>query len=205
MSTSATHSSIERHDVRTILTGGVSLGLITVAGVVVFALLSRALSGVGEVVVQSLVILVGGALATCWPARAVRPRTIDAIGWRALTGLLGAVVFTVIDTIVLRPVKLYDWTWDAIGGGSGWWYIPVWFMGSAFLAWLGAWAYACRARSASEVNLLSLGLQTGVIAAVIFAALAATSLSPFRSPVAALAFAIAVVIQVPISAVLSRR
>ncbi len=201
----ASAASLERHDVRTILTCGVSLGFITVAGVVVFALLSRALTGRSEVVVQSLVILVGGALATYWPARAVRPRTIDAIGWSALTGLFGAVVFTMIDTVVLRPVKLYDWTWDAIGGGSGWWYIPVWFMGSAFLAWLGAWAYSYRARSASEVNVLLLGLQTGAIAAVIFAALTATSLAPFRSPVAALAFALSVVIQVPVSAVLNRR
>jgi hypothetical protein len=47
-------------------------------------------------------------------------------------------VFSVIDIVLFRPLKAYPWTWDAIGGGSSWWYLPVWWMLGTFLAWMGA-------------------------------------------------------------------
>src|SRR3989337_2118250 len=112
----------DRGDVRTIVGGGVRLGLATAAGVTVFALVSRALSGPVEAVVQSLLILAGGAVFSYAPAYWVRPRGVDGIGHGALLGTLGSVAFTVVDTALLRPVNLYHWTWDAVGGGSGFWY-----------------------------------------------------------------------------------
>ena len=205
MSTALHPVHAERRDVRTILTTGVELGLATVAGVVTFALLSRSMSGRAEVVIQSLIILAGGALASYLPAASVRPRSVDAIGWSALIGLLGAVVFTVIDTAVLRPLKLYPWTWDAIGGGSGWWYLPLWFMGSAFLAWLGALVYAYRARAVAEVNVIALAVQTVGLAIVIFGVLTGTGLAPFHAAIAGLAYAVSLVIHVPVVAVLNRQ
>ena len=33
--------------------------------------------------------------------------------------------------------RSYPWTWDAIGGGSTWWYLPIWWMLGTFLAWMG--------------------------------------------------------------------
>jgi hypothetical protein len=42
-----------------------------------------------------------------------------------------------IDIVLLRPFKAYPWTWDAVGGGSTWWYLPVWWMLGTFLAWMG--------------------------------------------------------------------
>ena len=205
MSTALHPVDAERRDVRTILTTGVELGLATVAGVVTFALLSRSMSGRAEVVIQSLIILAGGALASYLPAASVRPRSVDAIGWSALIGLLGAVVYTVIDTAALRPLKLYPWTWDAIGGGSGWWYLPLWFMGSAFLAWLGALVYAYRARAVAEVNVIALAVQTVGLGIVIFGALTGTGLAPFHAAIAGLAYAVSLVIHVPVVAVLNRQ
>jgi hypothetical protein len=158
-----------------------------------------------EVAVQSLVILVGGALATFLPARAVRPRGIDAIGWTALTGFLGAVVFTFADIIALRPLSIYSWKWDAIGGGSGWWYIPVWWMGSTFLAWMGGWVYSNRSGTTEEVSVLPLGLQTAGLSVIIFGVLAVTRLAPFHSAVAALGFGLSAIIMVPVTALLHRR
>ncbi len=198
-------ASYERRDVRTILTSGAGLGVTTAVGVAAFALLSRSLEGTVEVVAQSVIILFGGMVATFGAARNIRPRTIDAIGWCALAGLMGAGVFTVLDIALLRPLGLYHWTWDAIGGGSGWWYIPIWWMGAAFLAWLGAWSYANRARDAEDANLATLGAQVVIGAVVVWAALALTGVTPFNAAAAALAFALSLVVQVPLSAAMGRR
>jgi len=46
---------------------------------------------------------------------------------------------------VLRPFQAYPWTWDAIGGGSTWWYLPIWWMLGTFLAWTGGIVSAQRA------------------------------------------------------------
>ena len=190
-------------DVRTIVGGGVKLGIATAIGVVVFALLSRALAGRTEVVVQSVLILVGGTVFAYAPAFWVRPRGVDAIAWAALVGLLGSVAFTVVDTIVLRPVNLYHWTWDAIGGGSGFWYISVWWMGSCFLAWLGAWVHSIAASRGGDV--VSAALQTAGLSVVLFVVLTASGLAPFHGAVAALAYALALIVHVPLAAVMRVR
>ena len=74
MASAAAPYSLERRDLRTILTGGISLGVVTIVGVVLFALGSRVTSGRSETILQSLLILAGGALAIFLPARAIRPR-----------------------------------------------------------------------------------------------------------------------------------
>jgi hypothetical protein len=205
MSVDSKHEPAERRDVRTIIGTGVALGVLTAVGVAVFALVSRALGGRTEVVVQSLMVLAGGGIATYLPARAVRPRGTEAIGWSAFIGVIGAWTFTVLDIIALRPMGLYSWRWDAIGGGSGWWYIPVWWMGATLLAWMGALVYSSRTRASSEVNPVGLAIQAVGIAVVLFGVMAVTRMAPFSTAVAALAFAISVAIQVPVAAALARR
>ena len=189
----------ERYDVRTIVGGGIQLGVLTTVGVVVFALLSRVLTGTTEVIVQSLLVFAGGAVFAYLPSVRVRPRSADAIAWAAMLGLLGAVTFTVLDTAVLRPLDLYHWTWDEIGGGSGFWYIPVWWMGSAFLAWLGGMV-AARTGTPSTA-----GIQTVALGVVLFAIMAAVGIGPFHAAVAALGFTIALILHVPVATVLARR
>lgn len=203
MTSMAEPAVASKTDVRTIVGGGVKLGIATAIGVVVFALLSRALAGRTEVVVQSVLILVGGTVFAYAPAFWVRPRGVDAIAWAALVGLLGSVAFTVVDTIVLRPVNLYHWTWDAIGGGSGFWYISVWWMGSCFLAWLGAWVHSIAASRGGDV--VSAALQTAGLSVVLFVVLTATGLAPFHGAVAALAYALALIVHVPLAAVMRVR
>jgi hypothetical protein len=199
--TSVAQPTAESHtDVRTIVGGGLKLGVATVVGVVAFVLLSHWLAGRAEVVVQSLLVLLGGAVFSYAPAYWVRPREVDTIAWASLLGLLGSVVFTVVDTAILRPVHLYPWTWDAIGGGSGFWYIPVWWMGSCFLAWLGSWVYSIRAAGGGTA--VGGSLQTVGLGVLIFVILAATGLAPFHSAVAGLAFTLALVLHVPLAAVL---
>ena len=203
MTAAAQPVTAERSDTRTILVAGIQLGIVTTIGVVAFALLSRALSGTTEVVGQSLLILIGGVAFGYWPALAVRPRTVDGIAWAALVGLLGAMVYSVLDVAVLRPVHLYPWTWDAIGGGSGFWYLPVWGMGSCFLAWLGAWVYSLLAPGGGSVA--GAALQTTGLGVLVFLVLFATGLAPLTPAAAGLAFTVALVLHVPLAAVLRGR
>lgn len=203
MTSMAHPAAAPRSDVRTIVGGGVKLGIATVIGVVVFALLSRALAGRAEAVVQTVLVLAGGAVFAYAPAYWVRPRGVDAIAYASLLGLLGSVVFTVVDTAVLRPVHLYHWTWDAIGGGSGFWYVPVWWMGSCFLAWLGAWVHSIRAERGGTA--VSAALQTLGIALVLLAVAVGTGLAPFHAAVAALAFSVGLVLHVPLAAISRNR
>ena len=203
--TAAVHPTTDRSEVRTILLGGIRLGVLTTVGVVVFALLARALSGPVEVVVQAILLLLGGVVFSYVPSLSTRPRTMDGIAWAAMVGLLGALVFTVLDTAILRPAHLYHWTWDRIGGGSGFWYVPVWWMGSAVLAWLGAWNVAIAGRGDREPAPLVLGLLTAGLAVVLFGLGVAVRLLPFHAAAVALAFAVALVLHVALAAGTGRR
>jgi hypothetical protein len=203
--TAAVHPTTDRSEVRTILLGGIRLGVLTTVGVVAFALLARALSGTVEVVVQAILLLLGGVVFSYVPSLSTRPRTVDGIAWAAMVGLLGALVFTVLDTAILRPVHLYHWTWDQIGGGSGFWYVPVWWMGSAVLAWLGAWTVAIAGRGDREPAPLVLGLLTAGLAVVLFGLGVAVRLLPFQPAAVALAFAVALVLHLALAAGTGRR
>lgn len=203
--TSAVEPLVERADVRTIVGGGVVLGVLTALGVAVFSLGARALSGTAEVVVESAVVLVGGAIAGYLPAHWVRPRHVDGIAWAALIGLVGSLAFTVLDAVLLRPVGLYHWTWDAIGGGSGFWYIPVWWMGSATLAWLGAWVCSVLARGGREPRAIGVAAQFVPIALLVFAGLVALTPLPAAGAVMALAVPIALVFHLVVAALTVRR
>jgi len=203
--TAAAQPTHDRADVRAILMGGLQVGVLTIVGVVAFALLSRGMTGTAKTVVQAALIVVGGAVFSYVPSLPIRPRTVDGIAWAALVGLLGALVFTVVDTAVLRPLHLYHWTWDAIGGGSGFWYIPVWWMGSAVLAWLGALTLATLARGGREPAPLLTGLLTAGLAVVLFGLVTALRILPFHAAVMALAYAAALVLHVGFSVITTRR
>ena len=195
---------VERSDPRSIVGGGAILGVITAIGVFVFAFVSRPMEGMAQTVIQSLLVVVGGGVFAYFPSMRIQPRSVDSIAWAALTGLMGALFFTVIDTAVLRPLDVYYWTWDAIGGGSGWWYVPVWWMGSAVLAWLGGWVTANVANGGS-VSLLTLAVQSMVIALAVFAILVLTSISPFHAGTMALAVPLGLVIHVVVTSLMNRR
>ena len=204
MTAAAQPVAAERSDPRAIVGGGVILGVITAIGVVIFALASRPLEGMVETVVQISLVVVGGAVFAYFPSMRIQPRSVDSVAWAALTGLMGALFFTVIDTAVLRPLDVYYWTWDEIGGGSGWWYVPVWWMGSAALAWLGAWVTANTAQGGS-VSIPPIAAQSAVISVVVFAILVVTSISPLHAGTMALAVALALVIHVAVTSFKIRR
>src|SRR2546429_3942715 len=86
---------------------------------------------------RSLVVLAAGTAVSFLPALLTQARHVEGIGGAAAIGLWGSVVFTAIDIAVLRPFQAYPWTWDAIGGGGTWWYLPIWGGLGTFLPWTG--------------------------------------------------------------------
>ncbi len=200
MTSAATVSEVERYDVATIVGGGAKLGTVTAVGVVIFALVSRPLDGFAETLIQSVLILAGGLVVSYAPGLLVRVRTIDGLGWTALLGLMGALFFTLFDVVLLRPFDIYHWTWDQIGGGSGFWYIPVWFMGSAFLATLGGMNIS----KAPNRELMVLGARTLIMSVVLFTVIAASGLFPPTSAVMALAFSLGLALDLVVTAVQSK-
>jgi len=87
--------------------------------------------------VRALIVLVAGLVVAFLPAQWTAARSTEGIAGAAAIGLVATVVFSAIDIVLLRPFKAYPWTWDAIGGGSTWWYLPVWWMLGTFVAWMG--------------------------------------------------------------------
>ena len=84
-------------------------------------------------------------------------------------GLGATVVFLVLDVALLQPLGAYTNRWHEVGGGSNWWYHPVFWMVGAFLPWMGAWILANQAARSGAPSLpgaVVLGLVTTAVAAV---------------------------------------
>jgi hypothetical protein len=202
MTAATAPASVDRSDWRLIVTGGAKLGLVTAAGVVAFSLLSRSLTGTTETIVQAILILVFGAVFAFLPAHWVRPRSVDGIAWAAMLGLMGSLFFAVLDIAVLRRVGIYPWAWDLIGGGSPYWYLPVWLMGSAIIAWLGAWTVTTQRRG--DGGVLVAAAQAEGLAIVLFGVFV-MAIGPFHAAMMALAYVAALALLVAVSAVFGRK
>jgi hypothetical protein len=130
-------------DVPSIVRGAVKLGLLEAVFVLLFSLASRFLpGGPVETVVLALILLVGLGAVSLLPGLWTRPRSIEGIAGAAGIGLGAAVVFLLIDVTLLQNIGTYGNRWIELGGGSNWWYHPVWWMVGTFLPWMGAWSLA---------------------------------------------------------------
>jgi len=139
MSATAAPVASERSDFRTVTVGGAKLGVATAVAVVAFLAASRLVPITASLrgAVEALIVLGTGLAVAFLPARWTGARGTEGIAGAAAMGLVGTVVFSAIDIVLLRPFNAYPWTWDAIGGGSTWWYLPIWWMLGTFLAWVG--------------------------------------------------------------------
>ena len=154
-----------------IVQGGVKLGLLESILVLLFSLASRFLEGVPEVIVGAVIVLVGLGIVSMLPGLWTRPRTIEGIAGAAGIGLAAAAVFLLVDVTLLQNIGTYSHRWYQVGGGSNWWYHPVWWMVGTFLPWMGAWILANQTVKDGRPSPL-VGFLTAVGAAVIFAAAA---------------------------------
>lgn len=125
-----------------IVQGAVKLGLLESILVLLFSLASRFLGGILEVIVCGIVLIAGLAIVTLLPGLWTRARTIEGIAGAAGIGLAATAVFLLVDVTLLQNIGTYTNRWYQIGGGSNWWYHPVWWMAGTFLPWLGAWILA---------------------------------------------------------------
>jgi hypothetical protein len=154
-----------------IVQGAVILGLLESILVLLFSVASRYLAGILEILVCGIILAVGLAAVTMLPGLWTKPRTIEGIAGAAGIGLAATGVFLLVDVTLLQNIGTYTNRWHAIGGGSNWWYHPVWWMVGTFLPWLGAWILANQtAKTGRPSPLLGFAIAAG--AAVIVAAAA---------------------------------
>jgi hypothetical protein len=140
-------SGTDLTDLPYVLRSAVTLGVITAAVVVAMSFITRYLAGGAEFGLGAVVLVAGLAAVTFMPGNWTKPRTIEGIAGAAGLGLAAAIVFLVIDVSLLQPAGMYTNRWRQIGGGSNWWYHPVWWMVGTYLPWMGAQIMASQARA----------------------------------------------------------
>lgn len=156
--------------VPSIVMGSIKLGLIEAVLVLLFSLASRFLGGVLETIVCAIILLIGLAAVTMLPGMWIRPRTIEGIAGAAGVGLGAAGVFLLVDVVLLQNIGTYTARWYDVGGGSNWWYHPVWWMVGTFLPWMGAWILAnqtARRGGPSAVTGFGIAVVLSVVTAVL--------------------------------------
>lgn len=172
--TSAVHASANHDQTNLIhvLRQGALLGVVQAALVLAFSVVSRFLEGAPELAIRAVIVVAGIAATTILPGLWTRARTIEGIAGAAGIGLWATVVFTLVDALGLQWIGTYTNRWLEIGGGSNWWYLPVWWMAGTYLAWLGAYALANTAARSGEPaprNVLVTSLVLAVIIGVVSA------------------------------------
>ncbi len=168
MSATVAPAASDRSDFRTVTVGGAKIGVATAIAVVAFLAAVRLVPIAGGLRggVLVLIVLAAGLAAAFLPAEWTAARSTEGIAGAAAVGLVGTVVFSAIDIVLLRPFKAYPWTWDAIGGGSTWWYLPIWWMLGTFLAWMGGIVTAASGEATLARRALPAVAGTIIVAAI---------------------------------------
>ena len=149
-----------------IVAGSVKLGLLEAIAVLLFSLASRLLGGVVETIVCGIILIAGVAAVSMLPGLWTRPRTIEGIAGAAGIGLGATAVFLLVDVVLLQNIGTYTNRWYEIGGGSNWWYHPVWWMVGTFIPWMGAWLLANQTNRNGRPS-VGQGLITALVLAVL--------------------------------------
>jgi hypothetical protein len=170
MTSAATAHSSDRIEIPRIVRFAIILGIIQAIIVALFAVVTRLFDGPVEKALEVVLLIIGVGATIVLPGRWTRARNIEGIAAAAGIGLSATVVFLIIDVALLQPLGAYTFRWRALGGGSNWWYHPVWWMAGTYLAWMGAFILANQTAKnghPSVVGLVSLTLIAMVVFAVI--------------------------------------
>lgn len=160
------HAAYDQTNLTYVLKRAAQLGLLQVVLVLAFSLVSRFLDGVPELGLRSVIVLAGVAATTLLPGLWTRARSIEGIAGAAGIGLGATAVFTLVDSVLLQWIGTYTNRWLEIGGGSNWWYLPVWWMAGTYLSWMGAFALANQTvKNDDPAPAMVLGMALGLTAA----------------------------------------
>jgi hypothetical protein len=195
-------TAADQTEIPLIVRASIKQGLIQTAIIVLIGLISKYLDGPAETAGIAVLLVIGLAVSAGLPGIWTNARTIEGIAGAAGIGLAAAWVFLVLDVSLLQPV-LHLWTnrWREIGGGSNWWYHPIWWMVDSYLAWMGAWVLANQAAKGQRPSLpmlmgISLGL-TLVVGAI--AVLAGFPGAGWNVPTFGVAYLAGLTLAVPVS------
>ncbi|HEU5218049.1 MAG TPA: hypothetical protein VFU23_05285, partial [Gemmatimonadales bacterium] len=159
----------DQTDLPHVLRGGLKLGLLYSVLVAVFAILQVRLEGSAELMVCGIIFLIGISALIVLPGQWTRARTIEGIAGAAGIGLASVFVFLVIDVALFQPLHIYSNRWLEIGGGSNWWYHPVWWMVCTYITWMGAWIQAHQVAKSGSASPAMLVIGTVVLSLVVLA------------------------------------
>ncbi len=136
------HTGADSTRLRHVLRSAAVLGAVQTVLIVAIAFATRALGGVPETAVVGLLVAAAILVTAFLPGLWTRARSVEGIAGAAAIGLGATVVFLLIDVAALQPLGIWTNRWREIGGGSNWWYHPVFWMVGTFLPWMGAWILA---------------------------------------------------------------
>jgi len=160
-------------EVPIIVRGALKLGVAEAIIVAAIGLVSRYLDGPVEIALEAVILAFGVLLVVGLPGIWTRARTIEGIAGAAGIGLGAAGVFLVLDILFLQgdilhglTPSLYTNRWREIGGGSNWWYHPVWWMVGTYLPWMGGWILANQTRKSGAPSLPGLAILLSICTVV---------------------------------------
>jgi hypothetical protein len=142
MTSAAAAQSSDKVEIPRMVRLSFSLGIIQAIIVALFAVVTRMFDGPVEKALEAVLLIVGLAATIILPGIWTRARNIEGIAAAAGIGLGATVVFLLVDVALLQPFGAYTFRWRALGGGSNWWYHPVWWMAGTYLSWMGAFILA---------------------------------------------------------------
>lgn len=170
MTSAVATGSADHTELSHVLRSGVQLGVLQTVLIATFGLLQPRLAGSLELLVLGAILIVGIGATIALPGSWTKARTIEGIAGAAGIGLFATVVYLLADVAILQPIGVYTNRWLEIGGGSNWWYHPVWWMVGTYMPWMGAWVLANQTAKSGTPNPLMLVGGTVVLAGVVMAA-----------------------------------
>lgn len=135
-------TGVDQTEIPDILRGTVKLGILESVLILVIGLISKYLDGPVVLILLSILVTVAILLVTILPGLWTRATTIEGIAGAAGIGLAATWVFLIFDVVIFQNISLWSNRWLEIGGGSNWWYHPVFWMVGCYIPWLGAWQLA---------------------------------------------------------------
>ncbi|MGE0353016.1 MAG: hypothetical protein AB7I33_12865 [Gemmatimonadales bacterium] len=165
--TAIAHPSYDRTDAPFLVRMAIVLGVFETLMVVGFGLVTRMLDGTVEQSLVALLLVIGLAGVVILPGIWTRARSIEGIAGAAAIGLGATVTFLILDVALLQPLGLYTFRWRAIGGGTNWWYHPVWWILGTYLSWQGAFMLANQTTRRGEPSVAGVVILTTLLAGIL--------------------------------------